>query len=46
MRMGAMRGGERVFRLEDGQRVPILWYLGLALLRDSAIARMNGVAAA
>jgi HK97 family phage major capsid protein len=31
---------------KDGSRVRIRWYVGAALLRDSAIARMNGVAAA
>ena len=31
---------------KDASRVRIRWYVGLAVLRDSAIARMNGVAAA
>ena len=30
---------------EDASRVRIRWYVGMAVLRDSAIARMNGVAA-
>ncbi|HZO29345.1 MAG TPA: phage major capsid protein [Chloroflexota bacterium] len=31
---------------KDASRVRIRWYVGLAVLRDSAIARMNGVSAA
>jgi len=30
---------------KDASRVRIRWYVGLAVLRDSAVARMNGVAA-
>ena len=28
---------------KDASRVRIRWYVGLAVLRDSAVARMNGV---
>ena len=31
---------------KDASRVRIRWYVGLAVLRDSAVARMNGVSAA
>jgi hypothetical protein len=31
---------------KDASRVRIRWYVGLAILRDSAVARMNGVSAA
>jgi hypothetical protein len=30
---------------KDASRVRIRWYVGMTVLRDSAIARMNGVAA-
>jgi hypothetical protein len=30
---------------KDASRVRIRWYVGMAVLRDSAVARMNGVAA-
>jgi hypothetical protein len=49
--VGLTNGGVEVIDVgqlesKDGSRVRIRWYVGLALLRDSAIARMNGVAAA
>ena len=49
--VGLTNGGLQVIDVgqlesKDGSRVRIRWYVGLALLRDSAIARMNGVAAA
>ena len=31
---------------KDASRVRIRWYVGMAVLRDSAVARMNGVSAA
>jgi hypothetical protein len=31
---------------KDASRVRVRWYVGMAVLRDSAVARMNGVSAA
>lgn len=48
--VGLTNGGVEVIDVgqlesKDGSRVRVRWYVGLALLRDSAVARMNGVAA-
>jgi hypothetical protein len=49
--VGLTNGGVEVIDVgqlesKDAARVRVRWYVGLALLRDSAVARMNGVAAA
>lgn len=49
--VGLTNGGLEVIDVgqlesKDASRVRVRWYVGLALLRDTAIARMNGVAAA
>src|SRR5215212_1967549 len=49
--VGLTNGGIEVVDIgsletKDASRVRIRWYVGLALLRDSAVARMNGVSAA
>ncbi|MDP8921711.1 MAG: phage major capsid protein [Chloroflexota bacterium] len=48
--VGLTNGGIEVIDVgqlesKDASRVRVRWYVGLALLRDSAVARMNGVAA-
>ena len=49
--VGLTNGGLEVIDVgqlesKDASRVRVRWYVGLALLRDTAVARMNGVAAA
>ncbi len=49
--VGLTNGGIEVIDVgqlesKDASRVRVRWYVGLALLRDTAVARMNGVAAA
>jgi hypothetical protein len=48
--VGLTNGGVEVIDLgqlesKDGSRVRVRWYVGMAVLRDSAVARMNGIAA-
>ncbi len=48
--VGLQNGGIEVVDIgqlesKDAQRVRIRWYVGLALLRDSAIARLRGISA-